>query len=73
MISCGVPKFSYDKDFCIVGVCISISVFENLPKSLGSSSEVSKIPLSEVIGGWVLDISIEGLAFGKGASFSFNL
>ena len=37
------------------------------------SSEGSKISLSEVIGGWVLDISTEELAFGKETSFSFSL
>ena len=52
---------------------MSIIVFEVLSKSLGSSSEGSKILLSEVIGDWVLDISIEGLAFGRGTSFSFTL
>ena len=48
---------------------MSIIVFEVLSKSLGSSSEGSKLSLSEVIGDWVLDISIEGLAFGRGTSF----
>ena len=33
-MSCGVPKFLYDKDFCNVGVCMSIIVFEVLSKSL---------------------------------------
>ena len=62
------------KTFVIsVRVCISVIVFEVLSKSLGSSSEGSKISLSEVIGGWVVDISPEALAFGKGTSFSFTL
>ena len=52
---------------------MSIIVFEVLSKSLGSSSEGSKISLSEVIGDWVLDIFIEGLAFRRGTSFSFTL
>ena len=43
-----------------------------LPKSLGSTSEGSKISLSQALG-WVSDISIEGLAVGKETSFSFNL
>ena len=42
---------------------MSIIVFEGvLSNFLGSTSEDSKIS----------DISIEGLAFGKGTSFSFN-
>ena len=52
---------------------MSIIVFEVLSKSLGPSLEGSKISLSEVIGYWVLDISIEGLAFGRGTSSSFSL
>ena len=43
-----------------------------LPKSLGSTSEGSKISLSHALG-WVSDISIEGLAVGKETHFSFNL
>ena len=51
LISCGAPKFSYDKDFCNVGICISITLFEeSLSKSLASSSEGSKISLSEGLG-----------------------
>ena len=49
---------------------MSIIVFEVLSKSVGSSSEGSKISLSEVIEDWVSDISIEGLAFGRRTSFS---
>ena len=67
------PKFLNGKSFCNVGVCMSIIVFEVLSKSLGSSLEGSKISLSDVIGYWVLDISIEGLAFGRGTSSSFSL
>ena len=52
---------------------MSIIVFGVLSKSLGSSSEGSKISLSEAKESWVLDISIEGLAFGEGNSFSFSL
>ena len=43
-----------------------------LPKSLGPTSEGSKISLSQALR-WVSDISIEGLAVGKETSFSFNL
>ena len=72
IISCAVPKFLYDKDFCNVGVLISIIVFEAvLPKTPGSSSEGSEISFSEVLG-CTLDISIEGLAVGKGTYFSFK-
>ena len=52
---------------------MSIIIFEALSKSLGSFLEDFKISLWEVIGGSVLYISIERLAFGKGTSFSFSL
>ena len=73
LISSSILEFSYDKDFCNVGICIPIVAFDGvLSKSLVSSSEGSKIPLSEILG-WVSDIFIEGLAIVKGTSFSFSL
>ena len=71
LISSGVLEFSYDKDFCNVGVCIPIIAFDGvLSKSLESSSKGSKISLLEILG-WVSDIFIEGLAIVKATSFSF--
>ena len=71
---CGVSTFSDDKEFCNIGVCVSITVFEGvLSKYLDSSSkEGSKISLSEVLG-WFSDIFIKEVAEVIGASFSFSL
>ena len=52
---------------------MSIILFEVLSKSLFYSWEGYKISLSKVIGDWVLHISVEVLAFGRGTSFSFTL